>query len=71
MEEGLVTDLDAKKWPDAQTDDSSSVYKVGEPYKKWKVYQYTHASINKSLLTIKHVKFSSYLIVNRKLEIIC
>ncbi|KAL1807742.1 hypothetical protein ACET3Z_024732 [Daucus carota] len=28
MEEGLVMDLDAKKWPDAQTDDASSFYKV-------------------------------------------
>ncbi|KAM7487651.1 hypothetical protein LguiB_025135 [Lonicera macranthoides] len=28
LEAGSVMDLDAKKWPDAQTDDSSSFYKV-------------------------------------------
>ncbi|KAL8120847.1 hypothetical protein AgCh_017864 [Apium graveolens] len=28
MEAGLVMNLDAKKWPDAQTDDASSFYKV-------------------------------------------
>ena len=75
MEEGLVTDLDAKKWPDAQTDDASSFYKVGKPYFlsyiKWKIYQYTHTNINKSLLAIKHVKFSSCVIVIGKVEIVC
>lgn len=32
MEAGLVMNLDAKKWPDAQTDDASSCYKVSKPY---------------------------------------
>lgn len=32
LEAGSVMDLDAKKWPDAQTDDSSSLYKV--PFSK-------------------------------------
>lgn len=32
MEAGLVMNLDAKKWPDAQTDNASSFYKVSMPY---------------------------------------
>ena len=28
LESGLVMDLDAKKWPDASTEDSSAFYKV-------------------------------------------
>ncbi|KAF9609062.1 hypothetical protein IFM89_012502 [Coptis chinensis] len=28
LEDNLIMDLDAKKWPDAQTDDASSIYKV-------------------------------------------
>lgn len=39
LEAGTVMDLDARKWPDAQTDDASASYKV------------TLGSITKSLLT--------------------
>ncbi|KAF9593838.1 hypothetical protein IFM89_025623 [Coptis chinensis] len=28
LDDNLIMDLDAKKWPDAQTDDASSIYKV-------------------------------------------
>nr|GMD13628.1 glutamine--tRNA ligase [Ipomoea batatas]GMD21141.1 glutamine--tRNA ligase [Ipomoea batatas] len=33
LEPGLVMDLDAKRWPDAQTDDTLSFYKVCFSYK--------------------------------------
>ncbi|KAE8732104.1 Glutamine-tRNA ligase / glutaminyl-tRNA synthetase, putative isoform 3 [Hibiscus syriacus] len=32
LESGSVLDLDAKKWPDAQADDTSAFYKVGVPF---------------------------------------
>lgn len=32
LEAGLVMDLDAKKWPEAPADDTSSFYKVGDTF---------------------------------------
>nr|GMD18520.1 Glutamine--tRNA ligase [Ipomoea batatas]GMD19914.1 Glutamine--tRNA ligase [Ipomoea batatas] len=34
LEAGLVMELDAKKWPDAQSDDTSSFYKVTKHVKQ-------------------------------------